>query len=110
MEYLTTQQIAERYGVEVQTVSGWCKRGLFPNVRLGPKTGRGAIYLVPESDLDGFVPPERGRPTDAVPSAAALAQRQSRQRRRKAQADEPPPGPPAGAGSSSDEPADDQAG
>jgi hypothetical protein len=69
MEYFTTKQIAERYGVEVQTVSGWCQRGLFPNAQLGPKTGSGAIYLIPASDLEGFTPPPQGWPTDAVPSA-----------------------------------------
>jgi hypothetical protein len=82
-DWLTTAEIAKRYGVQARTVTRWCQRGLFPNAQLGPKTGSGAIYLVPEIDLVGFVPPERGRPSDAEPSAAALAQRQSRQRRRK---------------------------
>jgi hypothetical protein len=99
--HFTTAEITERYGVEVQTVSGWCQRGLFPNAQLGPKTGSGAIYLIPASDLVGFVPPERGRPADAEPSAIAAAQRRCRERRRTAQADEPP---------SASAPADDRAG
>jgi hypothetical protein len=82
-DLLTTEQVGERYGVQADTVSRWCQRGLFPHMRLWPKTGRGAIYLIPESDLVGFVPPERGRPTDAAPSAAAAAQRRSRARRRR---------------------------
>lgn len=82
-DLFTTVQVAERYGVEVQTVSGWCKRGLFPHMRLGPRTGRGAIYLIPACDLKAFVPPARGRPADAAPSAAAAAQRRSRERKRR---------------------------
>lgn len=82
MGLLTTQQVAERYGVEVQTVSGWCRRGLFPNVVLGPKTGRGAIYLIPESDLEGFEPPRPGPQPAEAPSEMALAKRRSRQRQR----------------------------
>lgn len=82
MALLTTQQVAERYGVEVQTVGRWCQRGLFPNVVLGPKTGRGAIYLIPESDLENFVPPQRGPRPMADPSPAAEAKRRSRQRQR----------------------------
>jgi hypothetical protein len=81
MKFLTTADIAERYGVESETVSRWCQRGLFPNKITGPKTGTGAIYLIPESDLEGFTPPRRGRPASAAPSASANAQRRSRQRR-----------------------------
>ena len=78
---LTTAEVAEHYGVHVSTVIRWCQRGLFPNGSLGPKIGRGAIYLIPASDLEGFVPPEQGRLIDA--------QRRSRQRLRS-QADSRP--------------------
>ena len=81
MDLLTTAQVAERFGVQASTVSRWCQRGIFPNAVSGPKTGRGAIYLIPESDLEGFTQPIRGRPRDAEPSPAAAAQRESRQRR-----------------------------
>jgi hypothetical protein len=55
-----------------------------------PSFSKIAPDLIPESDLEGFTPLPQGRPTDAEPSAAALAQRQSRQRRRKTQTGEPP--------------------
>jgi predicted site-specific integrase-resolvase len=82
MALLTTEQVAERYGVEVQTVSRWCQRGLFPNLERGPRTGRGAIYLIPESDLENFTPPRMGRPTVANASPATEAKRRSRDRQR----------------------------
>ncbi len=81
-DWFTSAEIAERYSVKTNTVTRWCQRGLFPNAQLGPKTGRGAIYLIPASDLERFTPPERGRPADAAPSALAAAQRRSRARRR----------------------------
>jgi hypothetical protein len=81
MTFLRTKQVAKRYRVVSQTVSRWCQRSLFPNMILGLKAGRGAIYLIPETDLEGFTPPELGRPTDADPSPAAAAKRRSQQRR-----------------------------
>jgi hypothetical protein len=82
MRLLTTAQVAKRYGVQVRTVSGWCQCGLFANLATGPITGRGKTHLIPESDLDGFTPPVRGRPTDIDHTLAAAAQRRSRQRQR----------------------------
>jgi hypothetical protein len=71
MSFLTTADLAARYGVAPVTARSWCERGLFPNVMRGPKTGRGATYLIPESDLVRFTPPQQGRP----PSASTLSKR-----------------------------------
>lgn len=62
---LTSAQVAERFGVEPRTVLNWCKAGLFPNALQGPRTGRGAIWLIPEGDLTDFEPPKVGRPPAA---------------------------------------------
>lgn len=57
---LTTSELAERYGVSHSTARGWCTSGkFFRNARLD-KTPRGDFWVVPESDLEGFVPPRRG--------------------------------------------------
>lgn len=57
---LTTSELAERYGVSHSTARGWCTSGkFFPHARL-VQTLRGDVWVVPESDLEGFVPPRRG--------------------------------------------------
>lgn len=56
---LTTSELAERYKVGQSTARGWCTSGYFPNARLD-KTPRGDFWVVPEADLEGFVPPRRG--------------------------------------------------
>ena len=56
---LTTSELAERYNVSHSTARGWCTSGFFPNARLD-KTPRGDFWVVPESDLEGFVKPRRG--------------------------------------------------
>jgi hypothetical protein len=62
---LTTAQVAERLGVSVVTVRLWCRRGLFPNA-YEQQTPRGAVWMIPESDLKGFEPPKKtGRPPKA---------------------------------------------
>ena len=81
MPFVTAADIAARYGVGYRTAARWCQRGLFPHMVTGPKAGRDPIYLIPESDLEGFIPPRRGRPTSAEPSRTAAAMRRSRQRR-----------------------------
>jgi hypothetical protein len=83
MTLLTTAQIAERYGVQMQTVSRWCQRGLFPNLMKGRKTGHGAIYLIPESDLESFTPPRRGRPAATKSRRRTTTRRRSRKRRKE---------------------------
>lgn len=79
--YLTTAEAAAHFDVSMQTINNWVRRGLFPNVMYGPRTGRGQIQLIPESDLAGVTPPHAGRPVDPDPSEAAQAKRRSRARR-----------------------------
>jgi hypothetical protein len=81
MHYLTTADIAARYGKNYRTATRWCQRGLFPHLIKGRKTATGAIYLIPESDLEGFTPPRRGRPAAAKPTRRPSARRQSRKRK-----------------------------
>ena len=80
MELLTTAAVAARLGVARATVTSWCRRGRFPHVVEGPRTGRGPTYLIPESDLVDFTPPALGRPAHASPSPEAAAKRRSRAR------------------------------
>lgn len=59
---LTTAQVAERLGVSAVTARLWCRRGLFPNA-YEQQTPRGAVWMIPESDLKGFESPKKtGRP------------------------------------------------
>jgi hypothetical protein len=68
LRLLTVADVAERFDVAERTARGWCDRGLFPHAVQGPKTGRGAIWLIPESDLENFERPKvgypKGRPRD----------------------------------------------
>jgi len=57
MEYFIAKQVAERFNVTPRTVTNWCKAGLLPGAR---KPGRD--WLIPVEALDGFTPPDRGRP------------------------------------------------
>jgi hypothetical protein len=81
MNYLTTADIAARYGKNYRTATRWCQRGLFPHLIKGPKSASGAIYLILESDLESFTPPRRGRPAAAKPMRLTASQRRSRQRK-----------------------------
>jgi hypothetical protein len=68
---LTTSELAERYKVSHSTARGWCTSGkFFPNARLD-QTPRGDFWVVPESDLEGFVPPRRGPKPQAQRKEAA---------------------------------------
>jgi hypothetical protein len=58
---LTTEAVAMRYKVTPMTVRRWCLLGLLAGaVRVGvdPRI----TWLIPESALQGFEPPRRGRP------------------------------------------------
>ena len=59
--WLEIRQVANRLGVSGSTIRRWCIAGRFPKAR---KFGSGsnAPWMVPESDLDGFEKPKRGRP------------------------------------------------
>lgn len=54
---LTARGITGRDGgpVRPDTVRYWLQSGLFPNALHLP--GRKGLWLIPPSDLDGFVPP-----------------------------------------------------
>lgn len=44
--------------VRSATVQQWCKRGRFP----GARSIGGRVWLIPQGDLDAFVPHRPGRP------------------------------------------------
>jgi len=50
--YLSTRDVAQRYGVTVQTVLLWIKAGRLKHIKLTPR-----LYRIKESDLEAF---ERG--------------------------------------------------
>ena len=57
--FLTTDQVAWRFGVTRVTVFRWCRRGLFPGAqRVG--TGAHAPWIIPTSEVESFTPPPRG--------------------------------------------------
>jgi len=66
MSEMTTSQAAARLEVGASTVRLWCHQGRFPNAR-AEDTPRGLVWLIPESDLKGFVRPKRGRTPKAKP-------------------------------------------
>lgn len=68
---LTTQQIADEFGVAYQTVMSWIYKGLFPNAQK-EETPRGSYYLVPRGDLTDFKPQKRGRPPKPVDEGKGL--------------------------------------
>ena len=61
---LTTREAAARLNVADVTVRLWCRQGRFPHAR-AVDTPRGAIWYIPEKDLNGFQPPQPGRPPKA---------------------------------------------
>jgi excisionase family DNA binding protein len=77
MKELTTSQAADRLGVGKSTVNLWCRRGFFPNAR-SEETPRGPVWLIPESDLEGFEPPKMGRPPKPETERASIKKAISR--------------------------------
>ena len=57
---LSTADVARRFDVAPMTVRRWCELGWLPGAY---KEGEGyrATWRIPESALDGFEPPTRGR-------------------------------------------------
>jgi len=47
--YLSTRDVAQRYGVTVQTVLLWIKAGRLKHIKLTPRN-----YRIKESDLEAF--------------------------------------------------------
>lgn len=58
---LKVPEVAERLGVLSSTVRIWCRNGRFPHA-VQQETLRGPVWLIPESDLEGFEKRGRGRP------------------------------------------------
>jgi hypothetical protein len=58
---LKVPEVAERLDVLTSTVRIWCRAGRFPNA-VTEETLRGPVWLIPESDLNGFEKRGRGRP------------------------------------------------
>jgi hypothetical protein len=69
MADLTTTKAAKRLGRDARLVRLWCHQGLFPNAYL-EETARGSVWMIPETDLKGFVPPKMGRPRKPREEAA----------------------------------------
>ncbi len=72
---LTAAEAAERLGAGRSTVNLWCRQGLFPGARL-EKSPVGDYWLIPETALKDFKPPDRGRkpkpkPAETVPATKA---------------------------------------
>jgi predicted site-specific integrase-resolvase len=60
-KYLKASEVAKLQEVNSYTVKGWIRKGLFPNAKLEESIA-GSVWLIPESDLVGFVKPDQGRP------------------------------------------------
>src|SRR5215471_6867273 len=59
---LTTREVAEKIDANPGTVRMWCINGTFPNAEQ-QETPRGPIWLIPETDLQGFKRRSPGRPS-----------------------------------------------
>jgi predicted site-specific integrase-resolvase len=81
---LTTKQVAERIGVKQVTVRSWCEKGLFKNARK-ENSPRGEYWMIPETDLENFELPPKGRKPSKNQSKAALAKRRQREQETKKQ-------------------------
>lgn len=66
---LKVPEVAERLGVLNSTVRIWCRSGRFPNA-VQEETLRGPVWLIPESDIEGFEKRGRGRPRKEKKEAA----------------------------------------
>ena len=66
---LKVPDVAERLGVLSSTVRLRCRSGRFPNA-VQEETLRGPVWLIPESDLEGFEKRGRGRPRKERKEAA----------------------------------------
>jgi hypothetical protein len=58
---LTVREVAEKVDANPGTVRMWCINKTFPNA-VQEETLRGPVWLIPESDLQGFEKRGRGRP------------------------------------------------
>lgn len=80
---LTAKEVAEKFNVDEQVARRWCRTGLFPNAYPSSiKTGRGNVWMVPESDLKNFKPPRPGPKLVENPKPGTLAQRRRRREKK----------------------------
>jgi predicted site-specific integrase-resolvase len=65
MNDLLASKAAKKLGVKTVTVRAWCNQGKFPNAyREESEVCYFPIWRIPESDVENFVKPTRGRPTN----------------------------------------------
>jgi excisionase family DNA binding protein len=57
----TAREAAEKLGESLSSVRVWIHRGRFPNASL-EQSPVGSYWLIPESDLKGFIKHNIGRP------------------------------------------------
>jgi hypothetical protein len=69
---LTTTEAAAHLRVDARLVRLWCQQGRFKDARL-VEHPRGDYWLIPESNLNGFVPPKMGRPPKAKAETGSKA-------------------------------------
>lgn len=83
---LTAQEVAERCGVTLQTVTRWCRAGRFAGARQ-ERTPRGVEWRIPAADLEaaatggGRSEPARGKSPKELQS-----RKEARRKREKAKA------------------------
>jgi len=56
--WFTLMEVADRYGVDRSTARYWRIQGRFPSA-VAAGTGRHTVWLVPETDLERFIPPRK---------------------------------------------------
>jgi hypothetical protein len=77
MADLTSSQVAKKLSKDNRLVRLWCQQGRFPNARL-EDTPRGPVWVIPESDLNGFEPPAMGRPPKPKQEKTSKASKKSK--------------------------------
>jgi hypothetical protein len=76
----TARQLAERYKVARSTARGWLNRKLIPGARLEESPLGDSYWLVPESALKDFTPPQPGPKPKPKPAEPKPARRSSRKK------------------------------
>jgi len=59
---LTVREAAEKIGASSISVRIWASKGRFPGAELDTSSPRGAVWLIPETALEGFEMGKAGRP------------------------------------------------
>lgn len=63
MKYLRPSEAAKKLGVKTVTVRAWLVKGMFPNaVQEQTEFFAHPVWRIPETDVEAFVLPTRGRP------------------------------------------------